>query len=225
MRTEHLLALQVTGERALRAPFWRRRAQGRAHLVQVRHVASLQDQAHLGMREEIAGAADHVGVAGHPVRETGYDVLADVDQAHLGEEDAHHLTGQMLDGHGNGHVGLAFPHEVGGAEMGQSAPGLLEREGGREVGLVLGQDRAQTCGPGPHHPPRVEGNGLRDGGRDEQQLLELELIVRREPLGRHLPAARGRRHRAMDLLDELAELEGGSGAASCCREPMCSRIS
>ncbi len=78
------------------------------------------------MRQEIAGPADDVGVTGLAVGQTGYHVLADVDETHLGQQDPHDLTGQVLDGYRNGHVGLGVPDEVGRTEMRLAAPSLLK---------------------------------------------------------------------------------------------------
>jgi hypothetical protein len=204
-RAEDALAPGALRERPLRARARRGGGERAADLVEVGNVGPLEHQVDLRVRQEIAGPVHDVDAL--PVREPGDHVLADVDQAHLGQQDPHDLTREVLDGNGHSHVGLGVPDEVGRTEVGLPAPRRLEGLRRREVALSLGDHRPEARGAGPALAAGVHGDRLGDGGRDEQEALELELIARREPSSRDLAAPRRGGQRAVDLLDELIEPE------------------
>jgi hypothetical protein len=57
----------------------------------------------------------------------------------------------------------------------------------------------------------IERDRFGDRRRDQQQLLQLEPKVRREPLGRDIAALGRAFEHVVNLLDEMFDLEGGAG--------------
>ena len=116
------------------------------------------------------------------------------------------------------------------------AEALLEAHRLREIALALGVHGTQAGGAGPGGAVGVERDGLRDGGRHQQEPLELarqrlveelaERPVAEAGTGRaDLTAPRRRRHRRMDPLHELADLGRRARRRFLLELPMSSRIS
>ena len=176
----------------------------RLHLRQLRHVGVAQHQADVGMRDQAALRADHIGMA----------VLADLDlrnhvpdqlQIDLGDADAGVLAGA---GQRQRHVGLGFPAEIHRPVIDLVGDGLGEF---RILGKVeAGVDHVHGQ---PRHPQPLLAGGIdlrQFGDRrhlpQQPQRIEPALLDR---AGRPRQLG-GPAELAFDFLDELADL-GGRG--------------
>ena len=174
-------------------------------------ITPLQNQADVGMGDQLAATADDIGVPRLADREARHHV-ADVLEVDLRMQHADHVAGKALDGHRDRHIRLGAAHKVDATEIGLALSRLLERFYGREIFLGVRQNGAQPRSLHLDHTLLVERHCLGDRRRNQQELFQLEAEVRRKSPRRDVAALGRAFEHVMDLLDEVFDLEGRAGS-------------
>ena len=92
------------------------------------------------MGDDLAGAIDHIGIAGLAHLDTRDDI-ADIFKVHLGFEHTDQFAGESFHGHGDNHVGFRAAHEIDRPEIGFALFGMFERRRIRRTPLPTGNRR------------------------------------------------------------------------------------